>query len=54
MEDIKFALLIDSDNISADYIKIILDELSKYGTVTYKRIYGDWTVPTQANGRMCC
>ena len=43
MEDLKFALLIDSDNISADYIKIILDELSKYGTVTYKRIYGDWT-----------
>ena len=43
MEDIKFALLIDSDNISADYIKIILDELSKYGTVTYKRIYWDWT-----------
>lgn len=37
MEDIKFALLIDSDNISADYIKIILDELSKYGTVTYKK-----------------
>lgn len=43
MEDRKFALLIDSDNISADYIKLILDELSKYGTVTYKRIYGDWT-----------
>lgn len=43
MDDIKFALLIDSDNISADYIKIILNELSKYGTVTYKRIYGDWT-----------
>ncbi len=43
MEDQKFALLIDSDNISADYIKIILQELSKYGTVTYKRIYGDWT-----------
>lgn len=43
MEDRKLALLIDSDNISADYIKIILEELSKYGTVTYKRIYGDWT-----------
>lgn len=43
MDDMKFALLIDSDNISADYIKIILNELSKYGTVTYKRIYGDWT-----------
>lgn len=46
MEDQKFALLIDSDNISADYIKIILQELSKYGTVTYKRIYGDWTRST--------
>lgn len=43
MEDKRFALLIDSDNISADYIKIILNELSNYGTVTYKRIYGDWT-----------
>lgn len=43
MEEKKFALLIDSDNISAGYIKLILDELSKYGTVTYKRIYGDWT-----------
>ena len=46
MEEQKFALLIDSDNISADYIKIILQELSKYGTVTYKRIYGDWTRST--------
>lgn len=46
MEDKKFALLIDSDNISADYIRIILQELSKYGTVTYKRIYGDWTRST--------
>lgn len=43
MEEKRFALLIDSDNISADYIKIILNELSNYGTVTYKRIYGDWT-----------
>ncbi len=42
MED-KFALLIDADNVSAKYIKPILDELSKYGNVTYKRIYGDWT-----------
>ena len=24
-----------------------LDELSKYGTVTYKRIYGDWTLTLQ-------
>ena len=42
MED-RFALLIDADNVSAKYIKPILDELSEYGNVTYKRIYGDWT-----------
>ena len=35
----RFALLIDADNVSAKYIKPILDELSKYGNVTYKRIY---------------
>ena len=40
----RFALLIDADNVSAKYIKPITDELSKYGTVTYKRIYGDWTL----------
>ena len=39
----RFALLIDADNVSAKYIKPILDELSRYGNVTYKRIYGDWT-----------
>ncbi len=41
--DEKYALLIDADNVSAKYIKPILNELSKYGNVTYKRIYGDWT-----------
>lgn len=44
----RFALLIDADNVSAKYIKPITDELSKYGTVTYKRIYGDWTLTLHA------
>lgn len=43
MDDKRFALLIDAENISAKYIKYVLDEVSKYGIVTYKRIYGDWT-----------
>lgn len=43
--DSRFAVLIDADNISARYIKLILDEISKDGTATYKRIYGDWTNP---------
>ena len=31
--DKRFALLIDADNVSSKYIKPILDELSKYGTI---------------------
>lgn len=46
--DKRFALLIDADNVSARYIKPILNELSKYGTVTIKRIYGDWTLTLHA------
>ena len=44
----RFALLIDADNVSAKYIKPITDELSNYGTVTIKRIYGDWTLTLHA------
>lgn len=43
MEEKRFALLIDSDNVSAKYIKDINEELTQYGNITYKRIYGDWT-----------
>lgn len=41
----RFAILIDGENISAGYIKIIMDEISTKGIATYKRIYGDWTKP---------
>lgn len=43
--DKRFAVLIDADNVSERYIKPLLDELSNEGTITYKRIYGDWTRP---------
>lgn len=43
MPEKKFALLIDSDNISHRYIKTIVDEVTNEGIATYKRIYGDWT-----------
>lgn len=43
--DSRFAVLIDADNVSVRYIKLILNELSKDGVATYKRIYGDWTNP---------
>ena len=42
-EDLKIALLIDSDNISPKYMDTLFDELKSVGVVTIKRIYGDWT-----------
>ncbi|HCM14005.1 MAG TPA: hypothetical protein DHW85_12605 [Lachnospiraceae bacterium] len=48
-DDKRFAVLIDADNVSAKYIKYILDEISNYGVATYKRIYGDWTRPNTAS-----
>lgn len=42
MNDSKIAVLIDAENVSSKYIKLILDEISNYGTATYKRIYGDF------------
>ncbi len=41
--DKRIAILIDADNVSDKYIPFIFDEISNYGTPTYKRIYGDWT-----------
>lgn len=43
MNDKKFAILIDADNTSDKYLKVIFDEATKEGVLTYKRIYGDWT-----------
>lgn len=41
--ELRFAILIDADNISDKYVKIILEEAANSGVATYKRIYGDWT-----------
>ena len=47
--ELRFAILIDADNISDKYIKIVIDEAANYGVATYKRIYGDWTSPQLAS-----
>lgn len=39
----RIALLIDGENVSQKYAKLITDEISEYGTTTYKRVYGDFT-----------
>ena len=43
MDDINIAMLIDADNVSSKYIPGILSELSKFGKITVRRMYGDWS-----------
>ncbi len=39
----KIALLVDGDNAQSKVLEDILEEASKYGKVTIRRVYGDWT-----------
>ena len=39
----KLAVLIDADNAQYSIINELLAEISRYGTASVKRIYGDWT-----------
>src|SRR3954466_6148342 len=43
--DLKLAVLIDADNVPYVNVKEMFEEIAKYGTPTFKRIYGDWTKP---------
>jgi uncharacterized LabA/DUF88 family protein len=45
-KDIRLAVLIDADNVPYSNVKGVMEEIAKYGTPTFKRIYGDWTKPT--------
>ena len=42
-KDIRLAVLIDADNVPYSNVKGVMEEIAKYGTPTFKRIYGDWT-----------
>ena len=44
--EMRFAVLIDAENVPYGNIKGIMEEIAKYGTPTIKRIYADWTKPT--------
>jgi uncharacterized LabA/DUF88 family protein len=46
--DQRLAVLIDADNVPPARIKAMLEEIAKYGTPTFKRIYGDWTAPNKS------
>jgi hypothetical protein len=45
LSELRLAVLIDADNIPYSNVKGIMEEIARYGTPTFKRIYGDWTKP---------
>jgi len=45
-KELRLAVLIDADNVPYANVKEMFEEIAKYGTPTFKRIYADWTMPT--------
>ena len=45
----KIAILIDGDNAESTLIEQFISEAGRFGRVTVKRIYGDWTEPQLKN-----
>ncbi|WP_310963551.1 NYN domain-containing protein [Nocardioides terrisoli] len=39
----RLAMLIDADNTSPKQVREMLEELARYGALTVRRAYGDWT-----------
>ena len=46
VKDLRLAVLIDADNVPYSNVNGMLLEVAKYGTPTFRRIYGDWTKPS--------
>jgi hypothetical protein len=47
--NLRLALMIDGDNAQATLLPQMLAEISKYGTMTIRRVYGDWSEPSLKN-----
>ncbi len=47
-KELNLAVLFDADNVPASHVQEMLNEITKYGVPTIKRIYGDWTKPNLA------
>ena len=47
----KLAMLVDGENAQAIHLDKMLEEASKHGTVTIRRIYGNWTIQSMSQWR---
>src|SRR2546423_9802186 len=45
----RIALLVDGDNAQPRMLNLVLEEASKYGKATIRRVYGDWTTTHMNN-----
>lgn len=43
--NLNLAVLIDGDNIPSAHVREMMQEITKYGNPSIRRIYGDWTRP---------
>src|ERR1051326_3323221 len=43
MGGVPVAVLIDADNVAADYLEAVLQEAARFGRPTIRRVYGNWT-----------
>lgn len=50
---VRLAVLIDAENATASVSRELLEEVSKYGTPTVKRAYGDWTTQSLTGWKEC-
>lgn len=48
LDDLRLAVLIDAENIPYANVRGMFEEIAKYGTPTFKRIYADWTRQTSS------
>jgi uncharacterized LabA/DUF88 family protein len=44
----RLCVLIDADNVPADYAEAIFEEIASLGEASVRRIYGDWSAPRLA------
>ena len=54
MPTTRLAILIDCDNARSSAIGRTIAEAAKYGTITVRRGYGDWTTPEMAGWKNEC
>jgi hypothetical protein len=51
ISEFRLAVLIDADNVSHQNLRVMMEEIARYGNPTIKRIYGDWTKPNPVKMR---